>query len=203
MENQNALITQFPTLWLPGILTGYLGFRLTAFALTLLICLFLRAPDRHPIVPDHNCLMSPADGVILEAKLVCKDTFRICIFLSIFDVHVQYAPTKATVVRQTYSKGKFNLAYILTKSHCNERMVTEFRDVNGNEIIVVQLAGQVARRIHTFVKKGDSVNQGDQFGVICFGSRVDLLFSTKAYTSIGNVGQIVRAGRTILARRTA
>jgi phosphatidylserine decarboxylase len=146
-----------------------------------------------------NLLTSPADGIILSI-IETDNNIQIAIFLSILDVHVQYSPCDGTIVAQRYKTGEFHPAYIMKKSRYNERMETDIMTADGNMITVIQIAGQLANRIETFVHKGMMVSRGCRLGIIKFGSRVDLIVPKNKYMLPKNIaiGKYVTAGETVL-----
>lgn len=172
-------------------------------AATLFILYFFRDPQRVP--PQGNGLIiSPADGRVVDICQVEDTAFpqgqarRVSIFLSIFNVHVNRAPSPAAVESVRYSHGKFRAAFHGKASEDNERnrmdMVTPF-----GPLAVTQIAGAIARRIVCDLSPGDQVQTGDRLGLIRFGSRVDLFLPLTAQVKISK-GDTVRSARTIMAR---
>lgn len=169
-----------------------------AIATATAFFVFFRNPDRlFPANPKF--LTSPADGVVLDVSTDAR-RIRLSIFLSVFDVHVQYAPCDGQVIAQRYKRGQFNPAYIAKKSAYNERLETDILTKHGDVITVVQIAGQFANRIDTFVGKGLQVSRGCRLGLIKFGSRVDLIVPNDKYTLAKNIspGSRVIGGETVL-----
>jgi len=177
-----------------------LGLALTAFAVN-----FFRDPDRYPS-PEPGVAVSPADGKVVKAGLA-RDPFTgqerkvVCIFMNVFDVHVNRMPVAGTVERLKYHPGKFLNASLDKASEDNERMALDIRGTEGGQWSVVQIAGLIARRIVCRVEPGDALGRGERFGMIKFGSRVDL-YLPDAYDIAVRVGERVLAGQTIVARRT-
>ncbi|MDA9162826.1 phosphatidylserine decarboxylase [Alphaproteobacteria bacterium] len=170
------------------------------FLITLLFVLyFFRDPIRSVPLGD-DILVSPADGIITnitEKKIGKKNYIKVSTFLSVFDVHIQRLPTKATVEKIEYFEGKFLNATLDKSSEENERLTITLKNSKGT-IYVTQIAGLIARRIMCYVKENDSVEQGEQYGIIKFGSRVDILYPDSYVTSV-SVGQRCVGGETIMA----
>ena len=160
---------------------------------------FHRHPDRTNFI---NCcsraLVSPADGRVIQVK-----PGHIAIFLAPWDVHVQYSPTKGYIGRQRYKRGSFHPAYLLQKSTYNERLETEIiPDEGSHSIWVIQIAGQLVRRIRSYVKPGDPVQQGQELGMIQLGSRVDIYYAVSDWPNIKiQVGDHVTGAVTILVTK--
>ena len=148
------------------------------FLITLLFVLyFFRDPIRSVPLGD-DILVSPADGIITsitEKKIGKKNYIKVSTFLSVFDVHIQRLPTKATVEKIEYFEGKFLNATLDKSSEENERLTITLKNSKGT-IYVTQIAGLIARRIMCYIKENDSVEQGEQYGIIKFGSRVDISY---------------------------
>lgn len=164
---------------------------------------FFRDPER-VLVDEPDAFISPADGKIMsisdvrEEKYLNIDTKRISIFLSILDCHINRFPITGKVVGTEYVKGKFNLAYKGSASNENERLITCIENGNGLKIVMVQIAGLVARRIISYANLNSEFKQGEKFGLIKYGSRMDVYIpaDSKLYVE---VGQKVRAGESVLA----
>ena len=166
---------------------------------TLATAAFFREPRRVPPARDGLALAA-ADGLVSlieeavpppELGLPAQPRLRVSIFLSVFDVHVQRAPATGSVERVAYRPGKFLSADLDKASEANERNSVLLRTVDGHELVVVQIAGLVARRIVCQVSDGDKVSAGDTYGLIRFGSRVDL------YLPVGSRVLVARGQRTI------
>ena len=175
----------------------------TALLLTLFIMYFFRDPDRKSQVPQ-GAILSPADGKIIDVRAVRSDenplqepAIKISIFMSVFDVHVNRIPVDGTVTRISYHPGRFFAANLDKASSDNEsnRVLLEARD--GRKILVIQIAGLIARRIACWVEETDAVRAGQRFGLIRFGSRVEVFAPEPTRTAV-KTGQRVRAGQTIL-----
>lgn len=201
-----------PFLCLGGFLTLYaavMDWEIVSFlllALTLFTSYFFRDPER--VVPvDADVAVSPADGKVVRIAMT-KDPRsgeeRMCIsvFMSVFNVHVNRAPVEAAVEDITYIPGKFiNASFDKASTH-NERCVFGMRDCRGQVWTVVQIAGLIARRIVVRADPGDKLGRGERFGIIRFGSRVDL-YLPEDYHPTSQIGDAVVAGQSIVARRNA
>ena len=173
--------------------------------ITIWVYYFFRDPERVSI-NDDNFLISPADGLITEIKevqgpeelnLKNKNFTRISIFMNVFNCHVNRIPTSGKIEEIFYKPGKFLNASLDKASEENERNYYKIIDKKGKEIVIVQIAGLVARRIVCEVSKDQQLKQGDRIGMIRFGSRVDLFFNNKKI--LAKVGQNVVAGESLLA----
>lgn len=161
---------------------------------------FFRDPER--VVPiGDDILVSPADGLITnitEIKEGKKTYIKVSIFLSIFNVHIQRLPISGEVTKVDYIEGKFINATLDKASDENERLKITIK--NGNNLIyVTQIAGLIARRIVNYVKPNENINQGDRYGIIKFGSRVDIEFPN-SFKLLVNEGQQCIGGETIIAQ---
>jgi len=187
------------------LLSKFLG--LLSFVLTIWVYFFFRNPDRYPI-NDENYLLSPADGVIsqiieingpIELGLENKKYTRVSIFMNVFNCHVNRLPSSGKITQIYYKPGKFFNASLDKASEENERNYIKMNNSNGDELILVQIAGLVARRIICETKENNEVKQGEIFGIIRFGSRVDLYFND--YELMVRKNQKTVAGETILAKK--
>lgn len=151
---------------------------LAAVGLGFLLFFFRPAGISPQFQAAPQIIHSPAQGTILAVNKGTSET-QISIYLSPLDVHVQYAPVDARVLEQNYKKGTFHMAKFFEKSQYNERMETTFMTANGL-IRVSQIAGQLARRIESFVQPGQQLRAGEPFGMIKLGSRVDIFLPTGA-----------------------
>ena len=174
------------------------------FILSLILLIFtfyfFRDPER--VVPiGDDILVSPADGLITnitEIKEGKKTYIKVSIFLSIFNVHIQRLPISGEVIKVDYIEGKFINATLDKASDENERLKITIK--NGNNLIyVTQIAGLIARRIVNYVKPNENINQGDRYGIIKFGSRVDIEFPNN-FKLLVNEGQQCIGGETIIAQ---
>jgi len=186
-------------------INSFLG--LVGFVLTIWCYYFFRDPERISI-GDENYLTSPADGEILqimesngpkELGLENKKFKKISIFMNVFDCHVNRSPCSGKVTEILYKPGKFINASLDKASEDNERNYYNIKNSYGENIIVVQIAGLVARRIVTETSIDRELQQGNRIGMIRFGSRADLYFEN--YEPLVKVGQKTIAGETLLAKR--
>ncbi|MDB0034460.1 phosphatidylserine decarboxylase family protein [Alphaproteobacteria bacterium] len=187
------------------LLVVFFYFIYKPFFIILLILLiftfyFFRDPER--VVPlGDDILVSPADGLITnisETKEGKKTYTKVSIFLSIFNVHIQRLPISGTIAKVDYIEGKFINATLDKASDENERLKIIIKN-NNNLIYVTQIAGLIARRIVNYVKSDQSVNQGERYGIIKFGSRVDIEFPNN-FKLLVNEGQQCIGGETIIAQ---
>ncbi len=174
--------------------------------ITIWVYYFFRDPERFSI-NDNSFLVSPADGLITdisdvngpeELNLENKKFTRISIFMNVFNCHVNRIPIEGKIEEVFYKPGKFLNASLDKASKENERNYYKILTAKGEEIIIVQIAGLIARRIVCETSKGQNLKQGDRIGMIRFGSRVDLLCSNK--TILAKLGQNVVAGESLLAK---
>ena len=186
-------------------INGFLGF--IGLVLTVWCYYFFRDPERYSI-NDDNYLTSPADGVVLqvletdgpkELGLENKKFKKVSIFMDVFDCHVNRAPCSGKIEDIVYKPGKFINASLDKASEDNERNYYKIKNSFGEEIIVVQIAGLVARRIVTETSIDEELEQGARIGMIRFGSRADLYFEN--YTPLVKVNQKTIAGETLLAKK--
>ena len=186
-------------------INGFLGF--IGLVLTVWCYYFFRDPERFSI-EDENYLISPADGVIVQSLetngpkdlgLENKKFKKIAIFMDVFDCHVNRSPCSGVVSEILYKPGKFINASLDKASEDNERNYFKIKNNSGGEIIVVQIAGLIARRIVTEASKDQELKQGSKIGMIRFGSRVDIYFEN--YDPIVKLNQKTIAGETLLARK--
>jgi phosphatidylserine decarboxylase len=180
---------------------------LIGLVLTIWVYYFFRDPDRISI-NDENFLVSPADGLILkveetdgpkELKLENKKFKKISIFMNVFDCHVNRTPCSGKITEILYKPGKFFNASLDKASEENERNYYKISNNAGEDIIVVQIAGLIARRIVTEVGENSELKQGDRIGMIRFGSRADIYFEN--YDPLVKVNQKTIAGETLLAKK--
>lgn len=158
---------------------------------------FFRNPERHcPAAGrDSTILVCPADGRVVDIQ-----PGKISIFLSPLDVHVNRVPCAGIIEKLAYKPGKFMMAFVPKSSELNERNDVTVLTKDGNRIIVRQIAGTIARKICWWVKEGDSLETGETFGMIRFGSRVDLLFEPGTIDVAIKENEYVYGGQTILGR---
>ena len=186
-------------------LNTFLG--LIGFILTIWCYYFFRDPDRYPI-NDDDYLVSPADGVVLQVKesngpkelsLENKTFTKVSIFMNVFDCHVNRTPCSGKISQILYKSGKFFNASLDKASEDNERNYYKIINQKGENIIVVQIAGLIARRIVCETNENSDLQQGDRIGMIRFGSRADLYFEN--YKPLIKVDQKTIAGETLIAKR--
>ncbi|MDC0905890.1 phosphatidylserine decarboxylase [Gammaproteobacteria bacterium] len=178
----------------------------TGFLLTFFVLWFFRDPERDT-PQDLNLIISSADGKVClideayppeELPMEAEKMKRICVFMNVFNVHVNRSPIQGRVENIVYKKGQFLNASLDKASDKNERSSLILNSENGAKIIVVQIAGLIARRILSFISSSDQLNQGERFGLIRFGSRVDIYMPLDAVEKC-KVGDKVVAGESILA----
>ena len=184
---------------------GFLG--LVSLVLTVWVYYFFRDPERVPI-NDDNYLVSPADGLVVQVQetegpkelgLENKKFTKISIFMNVFDCHVNRIPCDGKVSEILYKPGKFLNASLDKASEDNERNYYKIINSKGEDIIVVQIAGLIARRIVCEISKDQDLKQGNRIGMIRFGSRADVYFAN--YTPLVKVNQKTIGGETLLAKR--
>ena len=172
---------------------------------TIWVYYFFRDPERYSI-NDDKFLVSPADGLITdiseksgpeELRLENTSYTKISIFMNVFNCHVNRIPSSGKIEEIFYKPGKFLNASLDKASEENERNYFKINLINGEEIIIVQIAGLIARRIVCEVEQGQELKQGNRIGMIRFGSRVDMYFKNKKV--LAKLGQNVVAGESILA----
>ena len=185
-------------------ISDFFGFIFTL--ITIWVYYFFRDPER-TIIENDTYLVSPADGVIsaitevkgpVELGLENKKFIRVSVFMNIFNCHVNRAPLKGEIEDIFYKPGKFLNASLDKASEENERNYFKIKDKKtGENIVVVQIAGLIARRIVPQVNKKQTVNQGQRIGMIRFGSRVDIYYNQRK--TMVKVGQNVIAGESLIA----
>ncbi len=187
------------------IFSNFLG--LIGLVLTIWVYYFFRDPER-VIIDDDNYLVSPADGEVIkveevngpkELSLENKKFKKISVFMNIFDCHVNRTPCAGKIEEILYKPGKFVNASLDKASEDNERNYFKIKDSHNNDIIVVQIAGLVARRIVCESNKDQELKQGDRIGMIRFGSRADIYYEN--YEPLVKVGQKAISGETLIAKK--
>ena len=185
------------------LISGTLG--ILSFIITIWVYYFFRDPERFSI-NDENYLISPADGIIsqiiemngpAEFGLENKKFTRVSIFMNVFNCHVNRMSASGKIDKIYYKPGKFFNASLDKASIENERNYIKIKRTNGDDLVLVQIAGLIARRIVCDIKEGNEIKQGERFGIIRFGSRVDLYFEN--YKLLAKVNQKTIAGETLLA----
>jgi phosphatidylserine decarboxylase len=186
-------------------LNTFLG--LVGLVISIWIYYFFRDPERISI-NDDEYLTSPADGEVLmvheadgpkELNLEAKKFTKISIFMNVFDCHVNRTPCEGKISDILYKPGKFLNASLDKASEDNERNYYKIKNNQGEDVIVVQIAGLIARRIVCESSKDQQLQQGERIGMIRFGSRADVYFEN--YKTLVKVGQKTIAGETLLAKR--
>ena len=189
-----------------AFVAGFKGISLVLLVVTLFVVWFFRNPQRK--TPEKDAwVISPADGRVIRIEETTSDeqpgrTFqKISIFMNIFNVHVNRIPCSGEVRFIRYREGKFLSANLDKASALNDRNTVLLRTADGREIMTVQIAGLIARRIVCWLKEGMQVHKGERFGLIRFGSRVEV-FLPLGSTILVRVGEKVRAGETPIGELT-
>ena len=184
----------------------YAPISVIGFLLTLFTLWFFRDPSRNTPV-DSNLIISSADGKVClideayppkEVSMKQEKMKRVCVFMNIFNVHVNRSPVAGVIKDIVYKEGQFLNASLDKASEKNERSSLIINSEHGADIVVVQIAGLIARRILGFVSKHQNLNQGERFGLIRFGSRVDIYMPLDSTVKC-SVGDKVVAGESVLA----
>jgi len=187
------------------LISNFLG--LISFVLTIWVYYFFRDPEKFTI-NDENYLISPADGTVsqisevngpAELGLENKKFTRISIFMNVFNCHVNRIPCSGKISKVFYKPGKYINASLDKASEENERNYILMNNKVGDELVIVQIAGLIARRIVCDAKENNENKQGDRFGIIRFGSRVDLYFEN--YQLMVQKNQKTIGGETIIAKK--
>ena len=186
-------------------INSFLG--IIAVIVNIWVYYFFRDPDR-VIIDDENYLVSPADGEVIkveeidgpkELNLQDKKFKKISIFMNVFDCHVNRTPCAGKIEEILYKPGKFFNASLDKASEDNERNYYKIKDNSGNDIVLVQIAGLIARRIVCETNKNQDLAQGERIGMIRFGSRVDIYYEN--YNPLVKIGQKAISGETLLAQK--
>ena len=186
-------------------ISNFLG--IIGLVLTIWCYYFFRDPERYPI-NDEDYLVSPADGIVLQVKeangpkelnLENKTFTKVSVFMNVFDCHVNRTPCSGKVSQILYKPGKFFNASLDKASEDNERNYYKITNENDEDIIVVQIAGLIARRIVCETTENSELQQGDRIGMIRFGSRADIYFEN--YKPLVKVDQKTIAGETLIAKK--
>jgi len=192
--------------FVPVVITGVLGvWRLfvLALAVNLFVINFFRDPERD-VPSGENSIVSPADGRVIKAekafegRLLNSEAMKISIFMNVFNVHVNRAPVSGRVAGVSYNPGKFLNASFDKASLENEQNMILVEAANGQRVAFCQIAGLIARRIVCYVKEGDAMTKGSRFGMIRFGSRLDVYLPLECRVNV-KIGDKVRAGSSTLA----
>ena len=186
-------------------ISNFLG--LVGLVLTIWCYYFFRDPERFPI-NDENYLVSPAVGLILqvqdsdgpkELNMEGKKFTKVSIFMNVFDCHVNRTPCSGKLTEMIYKPGMFLNASLDKASEDNERKYYKITNSVGEDVIVVQIAGLIARRIVSEVSENSELKQGEKIGMIRFGSRADIYFNN--YTPLVKINQRTIAGETLIAKK--
>ena len=190
------------------VILGIVGWKVwmsLGILLSLFIAYFFRNPRRE--IPDlQNIILSPADGRVIhvgeceEDRFLKEKALKVSIFMSLFDVHLNRAPVSGKVLERNYLPGRFLVANVEKSSLLNEQNAVLLETEDRSKILLVQIAGFVARRIVCYAKAGDTLGKGEIFGLIRFGSRVDLYLPPEVKPLV-RVGQHVKGGESIIGYR--
>ncbi len=193
------------TLFAAGLTTFVFGWKIGVlfWVIAAFVLQFFRDPYR-AIPQDDGVIVSPADGKVIFTGMVKdpyldREAFKISVFMNVFSVHSNRAPDAASVKNIWYSEGAFVNAALDKASLENERNAVHFETAAGHDVVSVQVAGLIARRILCYVEKGDQLERGQRYGFIRFGSRVDLFLPADFQTSV-KLGDNVSSGSSILGR---
>lgn len=182
-----------------GYLTNSFKLKLGSI-LSLFFCYwFFRIPEFR-VVKDKNSIIAPSYGKVIgiEEKIIDGKPYEhIAVFISLFDPHIQYSPVKGPLTNMTYKKGTFYPAMFLKKTEHNERMVYQVETPRG-KVFFAQIAGQIARTIVPFVEAGKFIDQGQEIGLIRFGSRCDVYIPKNRFKTMVKVGDYVKGGQSRL-----
>jgi phosphatidylserine decarboxylase len=202
----------FPFILIAALLAvffGLIGWKVLLYLfilLTLYIAWFFRNPKRK--IPNlENVVLAPADGRIVHLGECDEDRFlherrlKISIFMSLFDVHINRAPVPGKIVQRKYNPGRFFAANVEKASLLNEQNALLFETEDRVKILLIQIAGFVARRIVCYAKEGSLLKKGEIFGLIRFGSRIDLYLPTDVKPTV-RMGQHVKAGESVMGVRS-
>ena len=190
------------------VILGIVGWKVwmsLGILLSLFIAYFFRNPRRE--IPDlQNIILSPADGRVIhvgeceEDRFLKEKALKVSIFMSLFDVHLNRAPVSGKVLERNYLPGRFLVANVEKSSLLNEQNAVLLETEDRSKILLVQIAGFVARRIVCYAKAGDTLGKGEISGLIRFGSRVDLYLPPEVKPLV-RVGQHVKGGESIIGYR--
>ena len=181
---------------------GYILY-IPSIVLLVFVMWFFRNPERHSPAGDH--IVSPADGTVIKIvknskyeQFIGKEAVCISIFMSVLNVHVNRSPVNGVVIDKQYHPGKFHVASVDKASEFNEQTALFLQDDKGRKLVVVQIAGSVARRIVCNVDKGSKMTTGQRYGMIKLGSRLDVYVEPDRDIKV-RIGDKVTAGETIIA----
>lgn len=190
--------------WLIPYTAVQYGLAVIAVVFFGLVVYFFRDPEIE-IEADEKTIIAPADGTLVviekttEEEYLKDERIQVSIFMSPLNVHVNRSPVAGKITYFKYHPGKFLVAWHPKSSMENERTSIGIEQASGTRILMRQIAGAVARRIAFYSKAGDPVTQGEKFGFIRFGSRVDLFLPTNAEV-VAQIGDITKGGKTIIAK---
>lgn len=181
---------------------GFIWIAIPLFLTFVFVTCFFRNPQRK--TPNEaNAVISPADGQVIKIEDVAENDLlsgpskKISIFMNVFNVHVNRIPYSGTVDSIRYHEGRFFSANLDKASTLNERNSVLIKTDDGKEILTIQIAGLIARRIECWIKEGMNVKKGDRFGIIRFGSRLEVFLPSDSVTAV-NIGDKVKAGETLI-----
>jgi len=184
-------------------LLGYETTSLFFLVFTLFVAFFFRDPER-TAPADDRLILAPADGRVvtveenlIEGRFLSAPATRIGIFMSPLDVHVNRMPVTGRIISVQYQRGKFRPAFATSAAEVNEQNAVTIEDAHGRRLVLVQVAGMLARRIVCRLRDGEHVRRGQRYGIIMLGSRVDLYCSPEVALKV-QVGQRVKAGETVV-----
>jgi len=187
-------------------LLGIAVLALLGLLATFFVCYFFRDPDRVTPVLEGG-VVSPADGRVIKVERLESTHFakgpcrRVSIFMSVFNVHVNRIPFHGRIAKIEYYPGKFFSANLDKASRFNEHNAVHLETENGQTLCFVQIAGLVARRIICRIQEGEDVARGQRFGLICFGSRLDVYLPVDTQITV-TVGDVVSAGTSLIGKLT-
>jgi phosphatidylserine decarboxylase len=186
------------------VCTNFFFISILAGVVLFFVIFFFRDPKRSPTSDSSDAVLTPADGTILEVlhlkgtnNPLGRASIKISIFMSVFNVHVNRIPIGGTIEKITYHPGKFFSANLDKASKQNEKNEIVLQTAGAKKIVFIQIAGLIARRIACWIEKGDRVNAGQRFGLIRFGSRLEVYMPEGSKTTI-QVRQKVKAGETVI-----
>jgi phosphatidylserine decarboxylase len=198
------LIINIPFLMMDGHIALITAVQSVSLLLIIFNLIFFRKPSRN-IKKDIPAVLAPADGKVMVVEEILAGEYftdkriQVSIFMSVWNVHINWFPVSGEITWQKYYPGKYLVAWLPKSSEENERNTTVIRTMDGTEILIRQIAGTVARRIITYGKTGQSVKQGNEMGFIRYGSRVDLILPAHSWIFV-RPGDLVTGGITHIAR---
>ena len=185
--------------WVLSLFYSKIFFIVVFTVLIFFLFYFFRDID-YAIPRNDTQLNSPCEGTVLAVRRE-NNMIHLAVFLSPFNIHIQYTPCRGQIIEQTYKKGEFNMAHLFEKSNYNERMETTINNNVFGNVKILQIAGLLARSIVPFYKKGDKVEQNVPFGLIRLGSRVDIILTdNKKYQMALKPGDKIKIGDPLITR---